>query len=84
MPCLAQSRSCRTQGRNAQNTQDATIATATLERAKLWRESASATIPVGPPLVQPPARSGAKAAFAFSSLSDTERPPGVSLGAAGR
>ena len=33
----------RTQGRNAQNTQDATIATATPERAKLWRESASAT-----------------------------------------
>ena len=33
----------RTQGRNAQNTQDAPIATATPERAKLWRESASAT-----------------------------------------
>jgi hypothetical protein len=46
----------RTQGRNAQNTQDATIATATPERAKLWRESASATkFQVGPPLVQPPA-----------------------------
>jgi len=36
-------------------------------------------IPVGPPPVQPPARSGAKAALGKggSSLSDTERPPGV-------
>jgi hypothetical protein len=53
----------RTQGRNAQRTQDATIATNAPEPAKLWRESASATNPVGPPLVQPPARSGALAAF---------------------
>ena len=33
----------RTQGRNAQNSQDATIATNAPEPAKLWRESASAT-----------------------------------------
>jgi len=33
----------RTQGRNAQNIQDAPIATTAPERAKLWRESASAT-----------------------------------------
>jgi len=47
----------RTQGRDAQRTRDATIATATLERAKLCRESASATksFPVGLPPVQPPA-----------------------------
>ncbi len=53
-----------------------------LQRSEAGRRTPDTTQGV-PPLVQPPARSGAKAAFVFSSLSDTERPPGVSLGAAG-
>jgi hypothetical protein len=70
----------RTQGRNAQRTETPRLQP-TLTN---WRSSGASRraplIPVGPPLVQPPARSGAKAAFAFSSLSDTERPPGVLSG----
>ncbi len=45
-PCCSRSTTIPaniSQGRNAQNTQDATIATDAPEPAKLWRESASAT-----------------------------------------
>jgi hypothetical protein len=56
----------RTQGRNAQRTHDATIATNAHEPAKLWRESASATNSdwpaVGAATCSPPLRAGSPAA----------------------
>ena len=80
---LVASAHSRTQGRNAQNTQDATIATDAPEPAKLWRESASATHSgwpaTGAATCSTPLRAGAPAARRkpeFLAAGVTGRPAG--------